>query len=97
MYTTEQFSSIASTTSDSTENTSSVTSSHKHSRAEKERKSRILAHARERGDGMDADQLAKTENGISFGKLGMRASNLQLYYAGATESGEDADDEGMGR
>lgn len=46
---------------------------------------------------MDADQLAKAENGMSFGKLGMRASNLQLYYAGATESGEDADDEGMGR
>lgn len=46
---------------------------------------------------MDADQLVKTENGMSFGKLGMRASNLQLYYAGAGESGEDADDEGMGR
>ena len=56
-----------------------------------------VTHARERGAGMDADQLAKTENGMSFGKLGMRASNLQLYYAGATESGEDADDEGMGR
>lgn len=98
MYTTEHISSVASTTSDSTENTSSITSSsHKQSRTEKERRSRIPTHARESGDGMDADQLAQTENEMSFGKLGMRASNLQLNYAGVTESGEDADDEGMGR
>lgn len=61
-----------------------------------ERRSRIHgpSHLRESGDGMDAAELAASEQKMKIGHLGMGASHLLPFYQrGVTDSGEEADDE----
>ena len=62
-----------------------------------ERRSRIhgSSHLRESGDGMDAAELAASEQrSKSFGKLGIAAGHLLPFYQREVpDSGEEADDE----
>ena len=62
-----------------------------------ERRSRIHgpSQLRESGDGMDADELAASEQKKkSIGQLGMGASHLLPFYqSDVPDSGEEADDE----
>ena len=58
-----------------------------------ERRSRIPTHQRESGDGMDAAELAASEqNGqLNFGQLGLRASRLKLPYYRENQEDEEGD------
>ena len=61
-----------------------------------ERRSRIPTHQRESGDGMDAAELAASEQKgqVNFGQLGLRASRLKLPYYRESQEDEEGGDSG---